>query len=386
MNQRLPASSTAAAEALDLATALRVFDETTATLAAHITRLEQTLVAKQAELTAANARLAAVMDGVAAGVVAIDREARVLMANPAACAIIAGLRPGADWRVLAPESPALRIVAGEPGPLRGERMHGGLILAARANALRDQQGGVSGAVEVFEDVTELRRLAEQAARVDRLQRLGEMAAGVAHEIRNPLNGIAGFASLLLADLPPGDRRRRYAEAIVAGVRDLDRTVSSLLEFTRPRRLDRRPQDPLALLQSVAALAAPDAEAAGVEIAVQGAWSGPMPACDGPQLKQVLLNLLRNAIEAIGETGRGRGRVVLAVARSAEGLEFIVDDDGPGVPEADRERIFSPFHTTKQQGTGLGLAVSQSIVQLHGGSIAVEDSPLGGARFRCVIPI
>lgn len=385
MTDPSPASSTRTAEPVDLAAALRLFDETTAALAARIARLEQTLVAKQAELSAANARLAAVMDGVAAGVVAIDREARVLMANPAACAAVEGLAVGADWRALAPESPALRIIAGEGGPLRGERSHGGRILAARASALRDAAGELAGAVEVFEDITELRRLAEQAARADRLKQLGEMAAGVAHEIRNPLNGIEGFASLLLADLPPGDRRRRYAELIIAGVRDLNRTVTSLLEYTRPRRLDRRPHDPLALLHAVAEVAARDAEAERVAIAVAGSWDGPPPAFDAAQMKQVLLNLVRNAIEAIAGAERGGGRVQLSAEPAPGALVFTVDDDGPGVPPEERDRLFTPFHTTKAHGTGLGLAVSYAIVQLHGGSISVDDSPLGGARFRCLLP-
>ncbi len=373
---------------LDLAAALRLFDETTGALASQVARLEQILVAKQAELTAANEQLAAVMAGVASGVVAIGLDGQVLSANPAARLFLPGLATGTAWMTYCPASPALRVLAGENGPLRAETVVGTgpsrRILVARASALRDQSGALRGAVEVLDDVTEMRALAERAERADRLKQLGEMAAGVAHEIRNPLNGIEGFASLLVRDLPEDDRRRRFAQLIVEGVRDLNHTVTGLLEFTRQRRIERRSHDPVALLHSVIELTRADAEAAGVEIACDDRWTGGTASIDGVQLKQVILNLLRNAIEASAE-GRP-GHVQLAIERLPEGLAITVDDDGPGVQEESRQLIFTPFHTTKEQGTGLGLAVSFAIVQLHGGSLAVEVAPIGGARFRLVIPL
>jgi signal transduction histidine kinase len=388
MNDPPPASSTARAEPpLDLAAALRLFDETTGALAGQVARLEQILVAKQAELSEANARLAAVMAGVAAGVVAVGLDGRVLTVNPAACAALPGLSLGVDWGALAPDSPALRVLAGEAGPLRAERVQQGRVLDARASALRDQAGNLTGAVEVFDDVTEIRSLAERAERADRLKQLGEMAAGVAHEIRNPLNGIEGFASLLVRDLPEGDKRRRFAQLIVEGVRDLNRTVTGLLEFTRPRRLERRAHDPVALVRAVAEIVAADATAAGVDLAIVDDWRdrGSVQV-DGAQLKQVLLNLVRNAVEAAAEAHPGAGRVAVALAPSAEALEILVDDDGPGVPAESRQLIFTPFHTTKEHGTGLGLAVSFAIVQLHGGTLTVDLAPLGGARFRILLPL
>ncbi len=388
MNDPPPASSTARAEPpLDLATALRLFDETTGALAGQVARLEQILVAKQAELSEANARLAAVMAGVASGVVAVGLDRRVLTANPAAWAALPGITLGADWGALAPASPALRILAGEAGPLRAERAHQGRVLDARASALRDQAGTLTGAVEVFDDVTEIRSLAERAERADRLKQLGEMAAGVAHEIRNPLNGIEGFASLLVRDLPEGDKRRRFAQLIVEGVRDLNRTVTGLLEFTRQRRLERRAHDPVALVRSVAEIVNADATVSGVDLAINDEWQGRGPVqVDGAQLKQVLLNLVRNAVEAAAEAHPSAGRVVVTVEGAGQGLAILVDDDGPGVPPESRQLIFTPFHTTKEHGTGLGLAVSFAIVQLHGGTLTVGLAPLGGARFRILLPL
>ncbi len=388
MNDPPPASSTARAEPpLDLAAALRLFDETTGALAGQVARLEQILVAKQAELSEANARLAAVMAGVAAGVVAVGLDGHVLTANPAACAALPGLTLGADWGRLAPSSPALRIIAGEAGPLRAERAEQGRVLDARASALRDQAGTLTGAVEVFDDVTEIRSLAERAERADRLKQLGEMAAGVAHEIRNPLNGIEGFASLLVRDLPEGDKRRRFAQLIVEGVRDLNRTVTGLLEFTRPRRVERRAHDPVDLVRSVAEIVSADASATGVDLAITDHWQGRGPVqVDGAQLKQVLLNLVRNAVEAAAEAHPAAGRVVVTLEPAGNGLAILVDDDGLGVPPESRQLIFTPFHTTKEHGTGLGLAVSFAIVQLHGGTLTVDLAPLGGARFRILLPL
>jgi signal transduction histidine kinase len=233
---------------------------------------------------------------------------------------------------------------------------------------------------VFEDVTELRHLAEQAQRADRLKQLGEMAAGVAHEIRNPLNGIEGFASLLVRDLPEGDKRRRYAELIVAGVRDLNATVTGLLEFTRPRRIERRQHDPAELALAVVELIRADATT-GVSIRVVDLWrGGGTVAVDGAQLKQVLINLVRNAVQA------ARSVVEVRIEPGAEGgaVVFTVDDDGPGVPPEDRQRIFTPFFTTKDHGTGLGLALAHTIVSLHGGTMEVGDAAMGGARFRVVV--
>jgi signal transduction histidine kinase len=392
MSDQVPASSTAPAEpAFDLAAALRLFDETTGALAAQVARLEQILVAKQAELSAANARLAAVMSGVASGVVAIGLDGLVATANPAACAAISGLAVGADWRILAPDSPALRILAGDPGPVRAERTHGHgperRFLVAQASALRDQEGRLNGAVEVFDDVTGMRQLAERAERADRLKQLGEMAAGVAHEIRNPLNGIEGFASLLVRDLPDGDKRRRFAQLIVEGVRDLNHTVTGLLEFTRQRRLERRPHDPVDLVRSVVEITQADAANGSVDIAIDNRWDPAVRLqADGPQLKQVLLNLVRNAVEAAAEAHPGAGRVAIAIEATTEGVVVTVDDDGPGVPAEARQLVFTPFHTTKDHGTGLGLAVAYAIVQLHGGSLTVLDGPLGGARFRVSVPL
>ena len=389
----------------DFASAIRLFDETTGALASQVQRLEGVLTAKQAELVATNARLTdklneldrltawlnLVMGSIASGVLAVDQHGAVTTCNEAACHALQGELPDLIECVYTerfPDGPAAQVlITGHAvGPIeRTVRGADGqpVLLRLRASPLRSPDGTLLGAVEVIDDVTVLYALQAQAERADRLARLGEMAAGVAHEIRNPLNGIAGFASLLARDLEAGSKPARYAQAIVDGVRDLDRTVSGLLEFTRARRILRNPIDPLKLAHSCLELVRAE-EPQAVTFAVHETWGDGEVAIDGAQVKQVLINLLQNAVHAVSEREPLGGRVQIGVERLINGVAFVIDDDGPGVPEAERAKIFTPFHTSREQGTGLGLAISGTIAQLHGGSITVEDSPLGGARFRVTL--
>ena len=389
----------------DFEAALRLFDETTSALASQVQRLEGVLTAKQAELVATNTRLTEkvdeldrltawlnlVMGSIASGVLAVDLNGTVTTCNEAACDALRGELPDlidSDYRAAFPDGTAARTLA--TGRVAGPeervvRAPGGgrRYLRLKAAPLRGPDGTLLGAVEVVDDVTALRALQEQAERVDRLKRLGEMAAGVAHEIRNPLNGIAGFASLLARDLEVGSRQARYAQAVVDGVRDLNHTVSGLLEFTRVRRIERSLTDPAGLARDCIALLQAE-DPTGVVLTCVDEWPGGPFALDAPQIKQVLLNLLQNAVHAVSEREPAGGRVRLTVTADPVGVAFCADDDGPGVPPAERARIFTPFHTTREEGTGLGLALALNIAQLHGGTITVETSPLGGARFRVVI--
>lgn len=388
----------------DFEAAIRLFDETTGSLGAQVKRLEQVITAKQAELFETNNRLTEkvheldrltawlnlVMGSIASGVVAVDTHGHVTTCNEAACDAlrdeVADLIE-ADYAAVWPDGPAARVlISGRqegPAERRVRSSDGGLrLLRLRAAPLRAPDGTLLGAVEVIDDITELRTLQERAERADRLARLGEMAAGVAHEIRNPLNGIGGFASLLARDLPAGSTHARWAQSVVDGVADLNRTVTGLLEFTRNRRIVRVAIDPHALAASCVELIQAE-ETPAVACTLNDHWRGGDLAIDGAQVKQVLINLLQNAMHALTEREPTGGRIVLTVSGpdTIGGVEFIVDDDGPGVPVTEREKIFTPFHTTREQGTGLGLALSLTIAQLHDGTIAVEDSPLGGARFR-----
>jgi two-component system sensor histidine kinase HydH len=203
----------------------------------------------------------------------------------------------------------------------------------------------------------------------RLSSLGEMSAVLAHEIRNPLASLKGNAQLLAESLR-GDDRAAKATRVVDEAQRLEQLTGDLLAYARGGGRERTPTDPTALLRACAAEVDP-------AIRVDGE-APPSFAVDEPRMRQLLVNLLQNAVQA--------GPPVEATVRgSARELIVEVRDHGPGVPAADRSRIFEPFHTGRTRGTGLGLAVVRRVVEEHAGTIAVEDAPGGGAVFRVTLP-
>jgi signal transduction histidine kinase len=224
------------------------------------------------------------------------------------------------------------------------------------------------------------RRAEMARwRAESLARVGEMAAVVAHEVRNPLAGIKGVLQVVGGRLSPGSGERLALQQAAARLDSLQRLTEELLQFARPRPPVPAPLVLAALAQEGAALLRTDGAFADLEVEVRGD-PGRLDG-DPQQLRTVVTNLLRNAAEANG----GKGRVVVEVEDGAGRVDLRVVDAGPGVSEADRERIFEPFFTTREQGTGLGLAIVQRVVEAHGGSIAVEAAPGGGACLRVRLP-
>ncbi len=219
------------------------------------------------------------------------------------------------------------------------------------------------------------RMKEAMERDRRLASLGEMAAVLAHEIRNPLASMKGHAQLLAERLGEGSAERQKAERVVAEAVRLEALSADLLGFVRSKQIERRAADPTEVLEA----AVTEVGAERVEVDAAGAperWS-----LDPRLLQQVLTNLLRNALQA----SPGDEPASVRVAAEGRELVFEVRDRGPGIAEADRERIFEPFHTTRLRGTGLGLAVARRIVALHGGTLVPGNHPDGGALFRVTIP-
>ncbi|MFO0974418.1 MAG: ATP-binding protein [Phycisphaerae bacterium] len=229
---------------------------------------------------------------------------------------------------------------------------------------------------------ELARKNRELARRERLAALGQLAAGLAHEVRNPLGGIALYASML-----EGDVRERPAELglvrkISHGVRTLDRLVGEILEFAQEDVLERGPGRAGEVLAEALETAA--AWTAGRKISLllsPGAVDVPLYG-DVARLRRALVNILINAVQAVGEAG-----TVWVAARSDEAgaCVFEVRDSGPGIPGDVLERVFDPFFTTRASGTGLGLAIVHRIVEAHGGSIRVGNRAEGGAEFTIRIP-
>lgn len=225
---------------------------------------------------------------------------------------------------------------------------------------------------------ELAEKNRELARKERLAALGEMAAGVAHEIRNPLGGIQLYASLLERDLAERPELKRIATKISSGVATLDGIVRDILAFAGGDVVKLTPTELAAVVEEALELAAPQQRALEAQVHVD------LSACDvlvqgNPcQLERALLNLVFNALDAAGE--RGFVWIDCQTDSSGDYVELAVADDGPGVPPELSQRIFDPFFTSKDSGTGLGLAIVHRAAESHGGSVRVTARPGGGAVF------
>jgi signal transduction histidine kinase len=236
------------------------------------------------------------------------------------------------------------------------------------------------------------KLYQQMKERDRLAALGEMAAGLAHEIRNPLAAIKGATQYLDPHRLPREDRE-FLEIIVEEVNRLNGVVTEFLDYSRPLKSALAPGDVGEILQRTFKLLAPQIPP-GIEVQLDPAPELPPVSCDPEQLKQVFLNLALNAFQAMPAGGRlhvsaSLSRDDLARWREPRHREDRVEvrfrDTGPGIPPEARENIFVPFYTTKEKGTGLGLAISQRIVQSHGGSITAVSPPEGGAEMVVSLP-
>lgn len=221
---------------------------------------------------------------------------------------------------------------------------------------------------------------DEMARRERMAQLGEMGAVLAHEIRNPLAGIKGYAQLLQEQVQEG-AYGAYLEMIVTETLRLEELVSALMSYSRQEQAPPEPVDLSALLGHCLALIQPEADACGATLLVT-IPEGIVVDGNRNSLEQVILNVLNNAIQAMPDGGN----LVVEAHLSAKTVVMTVVDTGPGIPYEDRERIFEPFHTTKPRGTGLGLAVCRKIIEEHGGTVSVGGEPGIGATFTITLPV
>jgi signal transduction histidine kinase len=226
-----------------------------------------------------------------------------------------------------------------------------------------------------------RQLEAEALRQSRLAAMGEMAAMLAHEVRNPLGAMELFTGLLLEDLQDRPEALRLARQVAGGIVDLNHLVTNLLEFTRTQRPSRQPVDCCAAADQVLRYA--DDLIAAHAITVERAYAAPhvVALADPHLLRPVLLNLMRNAAQAMPEGGTLR----ITIEPDGDGVRLIVADTGPGIPAAAQAEIFRPFYTTRAKGTGLGLAVVQGLVTAMGGELLLASEPGAGAAFTVVLP-
>lgn len=284
---------------------------------------------------------------------------------------------------------------------KGRRIPLGLSTAL----LRDEDGEITGCLGIFRDLTEIKKLEEQTRRAKWLASLGEMATGVAHEIRNPLSSIAGFVDLLTEELAEGDPARSYTEIMQSEIERLNNLVSSVMAFARPPQPELKMGDLNALLRRLAVQLERDVAARHARLELSLSPTLPAFAFDSGQITQALINLIRNALRAVEPGGAVRLVTALEFAEQevaappvwasdhgapkarANRVAIHVEDSGRGIPEAIRDKIFDPFFTTDRQGgTGLGLAITNRIISEHGGVINLVSEVGVGTRFTILLPL
>jgi signal transduction histidine kinase len=262
------------------------------------------------------------------------------------------------------------------------------LLVDREHREREQQERL--ATRLGNALAEQRRIETQLIRAGKLGALGEMTAGIAHEIKNPLHALKGTAEILRDAVPEGVPERRMLDLHIAEIDRLDQTADRFLSFARPIPASLRPVEPESLIDRVVSLVSTQARQEGVETVVGtlGAMNLPKVTGDPDLLVQLLLNIALNGVQAMAPGGGGTLTFSLGTERQG-GKEYVqvrVANTGPPVPEENLERIFDPFYTTKDGGTGLGLSICSRIADEHEGTLAVRNLPAGGGvEFSLTLP-
>ncbi|MFK7929194.1 MAG: ATP-binding protein [Myxococcota bacterium] len=374
-----------------------------AALASEFNRMSQALVSSHAELEQrvadrtselAQARTFSdrLLDTLSQRILVIDPELNVVRANQAAddaygqtvlgcaCRAVHGTPEGAEC----PAAKVLRSGAAVRSERTAERDGRTEILAAESVPLLDEEGAIVGVLEVLQDVTEVQRIRVQLAQQDKMAALGTLAAGLAHEIGNPLASMSSELEMLEQMWDPSDARAALP-VLRNQVRRMSGLLRELVDFGRPASDEATVFLPEDLLNDVARLLRHDPRSRSESVAVEVRCAVDVAiSTRRDRLMQVLLNLGLNALDALD----GAGRVVLAADLDELGdLRFVVEDDGPGIADEVATQVFDPFFTTKgpDRGTGLGLFVSERIAQSLGGALHLT-STTGGARFALTLPL
>jgi two-component system sensor histidine kinase PilS (NtrC family) len=305
---------------------------------------------------------------------------------------------GVRWETLFPGAP--------PFPTVWEGLEGGAARRARSETELVRSDGSRlpvgmslsflrrgrGAICSFQDLTDIKRMEEQVRQADRLAAIGRLAAGLAHEIRNPIGSIRGSVEVLGGSLDLQGDDRRLMDIVLRESDRLDAIIRDFLQFSRPPRLVRVPTDVPAMLDEILLMLSnhggvQGAETPRVQIRRDVAESTAKADVDPAQMRQALWNLCLNAVEAMPQGGELRVGVRTITSEAGRTLmEITVEDTGVGITAAELTRVFEPFFTTQPQGTGLGLAIAHRIVEDHGGEMRVQSEPWRGSRFTISLPV
>jgi len=331
-----------------------------------------------------------VIRGLTSGLATVGRDGRILTFNAAAADIVQ--RPAVDavgrpLEEIMPGLSQLLTSVGDGALRRGEvtqPVHGGRelrTLGVSLSPLVDSSGRTVGRIVNFQDLTELRRMEVAMQRAERLAAVGRLAAGIAHEIRNPLAAISGSIELL-AQTMQADGAAENKELMGIVIREVDRLnglITELLEFARPRELEMQRLDVAATMSEMLKVFENDKRLGDAPVTLE-ADGAPLVDADAAQLRQVVWNLLRNAAEAAPKQP-----ITVAVHADDAEVSLTIRDRGPGIAAEHRARIFEPFFSTKDGGTGLGLATVHRIVDEHKGAVELDCPPDGGTMVTVRLP-
>jgi len=369
-----------------LENSFEVFNRVSENLEASYHRLEDRVTQLHGELVAnaaqgesqpnllGNQHLRAILTALPAGVVVLDGAGRIQECNPAASALLGEPLLGEVWTTVITRTFAPRSDDGHEISLKDGR---------RVSISTCPLGGEPGQVLLITDVTETRELQDNLNQHQRLMAMGEMAAGLAHQIRTPLASSLLLVSQLKHPNLDAETRVNVADKVMAQLRQLESLIADMLMFSRSGYSGDEKVSVEALLSEL--VNAVSAVCDQRDIKVQTSCDAPMQQIQGnPRiLSSALLNLATNAIQAIGQTGTLHLHAHEGVCNT---VEICVIDDGPGIPADVQHELFKPFFTTRSDGTGLGLSVTQAVVRAHGGNVRVESIEGEGSRFIVQLPI
>ena len=264
------------------------------------------------------------------------------------------------------------------------------IIEIFVSPMRTEHGDTIGNVFILRDITRIEKLEEMAKRTEKLIAMGDMAANIAHEIRNPLGSIELFASLLMKDLKDKNYQDRLSH-IITSVKNMDNKISNLLMFTTKKNPAMRNVNLHRIMKEVLRFSDPIIEQEGITLSVNYSDVEPYVRGDAEMLKQVFLNILLNSIQAMADGGSLRIETIVSHEREEAStgngnVEVRISDTGVGIPRENIKKIFDPFYSTRERGSGLGLAIVHNIVHVHNGTIDVESKEKEGTVFSILLPV
>jgi two-component system sensor histidine kinase HydH len=325
------------------------------------------------------------------GLIALDDQGKIVTCNEKAQAVLEGACSDAlgkqDMAILpAPLKKILTELPASGGFLERDiqlisaagKEH---IWEAVAAGLMDE-GIPAGRILLIRDVTAIRQMEDEVTRSRHLNSIGSLAAGVAHEIRNPLSSIKGFAVYFKERLSGNKEDEQTADIMIAETERLNRVISQLIEFARPLELKKEKVQFVKLVQHTMKLIAAEAQINKIRVEIEAASEMPMVEVDPDKIKQVLLNIFLNSLAAMKEGGK----LAIEFTSGPHDLTVIISDNGAGINKMDLPRIYDPYFTSKPAGTGLGLAVVQKIMEAHGGKINVDSIAGQGTKVYLHFPL